>query len=81
MTTLNDALMVYVEGGQVEPKEAYMKCIDKTGLVMAMKKAGIDVSFAETDENAAKGAAPAAGPPAGAHTPATPAAKPVGAKR
>jgi twitching motility protein PilT len=84
MTTLNDALMVYVEGGQVEPKEAYMKCIDKTGLVMAMKKAGIDVSFAETDENAAKHAAatPAAGPPAGAHTPASPAAKPaLAAKR
>jgi hypothetical protein len=80
MTTLNDALMVYVEGGQVEPKEAYMKCIDKTGLVMQMKKAGIDVSFAETDENAAKGAPPAAGPPAGAHAPAS-GAKPAVAKR
>src|SRR5437660_7378101 len=74
MTTLNDALMVYVEAGQVEPKEAFMKCIDKTGLVMAMKKAGIDVSFAETDDTAKAPPPPAAGPPAagahGAHAPA-----------
>ena len=69
MCTLNDALMVYVEAGQVEPKEAYMKCIDKTGLVMQMKKANIDVSFAETDHSAAP--PPAAGAPAaGAHAPA-----------
>ena len=61
MCTLNDALMVYVEAGQVEPKEAYMKCIDKTGLVMQMKKANIDVSFAETDTSAPP--PPAAGAP------------------
>ena len=77
MCTLNDALMVYVEAGQVEPKEAYMKCIDKIGLVMQMKKAGIDVSFAETDTTAPP---PAAGPPAGGHA-AAPAGKPVAAKR
>jgi twitching motility protein PilT len=81
MCTLNDALMHYVEAGQVEPKEAFMKCIDKTGLVMAMKKANIDVSFAETAD--APPPAPA-GPPAGhaapGHAPA-PAAKPAMAGR
>ena len=76
MCTLNDALMFYVEAGQVEPKEAYMKCIDKTGLVMQMKKANIDVSFAETDT----APPPAAGPPAGGHA-AAPAARPVAAKK
>ena len=83
MCTLNDALMDYVLAGQVEPKEAYMKCVDKTGLVMAMKKNNIDVSFAETDENAAKGGAPtpAAGPPAGSHAPAAAGGKPVAAKK
>jgi twitching motility protein PilT len=80
MCTLNDALMVYVEAGQVEPKEAYMKCIDKTGLVMQMKKANIDVSFAETDDHAKAPPPSAAGPPAGAHA-AAPAAKPAPAKR
>ena len=60
----NGIRMHYVEAGQVEPKEAYAKCIDKTGLVMAMKKADIDVSFAETDHDKAA-PAPAAGPPAG----------------
>jgi twitching motility protein PilT len=80
MCTLNDALMFYVEAGQVEPKEAYMKCIDKTGLVMQMKKANIDVSFAETDDHAKAPPPPAAGPPASGHA-AAPAAKPVAAKR
>jgi twitching motility protein PilT len=80
MCTLNDALMVYVEAGQVEPKEAYMKCIDKTGLVMQMKKANIDVSFAESDPHAAPPPPAPAGAPAGGHA-AAPAAKPVAAKR
>ena len=34
MVTLNDALIHYVDSGEVEPKEAYMKCVDKTGFVM-----------------------------------------------
>ena len=32
MVTLNDALFELVEGKQVEPKEAYMKAVDKTGI-------------------------------------------------
>jgi twitching motility protein PilT len=65
MVTLNDALIHYVDSGEVEPREAYMKCVDKAGFVMMLKNRGLDVSFAESDkENAA-----AAGPPAGAASP------------
>jgi hypothetical protein len=63
MVTLNDALIHYVDSGEVEPKEAYMKCVDKAGLVMMLKARNLDVSFAETDQSAA------AGPPSGASTP------------
>jgi twitching motility protein PilT len=62
MVTLNDALIHYVDSGEVEPKEAFMKCVDKAGFVMMLKSRGLDVSFAETD----KEPAPAAGPPVGA---------------
>jgi twitching motility protein PilT len=74
MVTLNDALIAYVDSGEVEPKEAYMKSVDKAGLVMMMKNRGLDVSFAETDHDKDK-AAPAAGPPGGAASPG--AAKPA----
>jgi twitching motility protein PilT len=65
MVTLNDALIAYVDSGEVEPKEAYMKCVDKAGFVMMLKNRGLDVSFAETDKDHAA----AAGPPSGAATP------------
>jgi twitching motility protein PilT len=75
MVTLNDALIAYVDSGDVEPKEAFMKCVDKAGMIMMLKARGLDVSFAETDHSA-----PAAGgPPAGAPTPGG--AKPAPAKR
>jgi twitching motility protein PilT len=48
MVTLNDALMELVDGGLVEPKEAYMKGVDKAGLLAAMKTRGLDVSWVES---------------------------------
>ena len=66
MVTLNDALIHYVDSGEVEPKEAFMKCVDKAGFVMMLKNRGLDVSFAETDK---EGAGAGAAPPAGAATP------------
>jgi len=81
MCTLNDALMHYVEAGQVEPKEAFMKCIDKTGLVMQMKKANIDVSFAETDPAAVPAPPPAASAAAGHAAAPAAAAKPAAGKK
>ena len=76
MVTLNDALIHYVDTGEVEPKEAFMKCVDKAGFVLMLKSRNIDVSFAETDQNAA-----AAGPPSGASTPGGVKPAPATAKR
>ena len=49
MVTLNDALIEHVDGGRVEPKEAYMKAVDKINFMSMLKQRGHDVSFAETD--------------------------------
>jgi twitching motility protein PilT len=49
MVTLNDALIEHVDGGRVEPKEAYMKAVDKLNFMAMLKQRGLDVSFAETD--------------------------------
>jgi twitching motility protein PilT len=57
MVPLNDALMHLIDTNQVEPKEAYIKSVEKTGLVQQMKNRGLDVSFAESDAPA-----PAKGP-------------------
>ena len=45
MVTLNDALMELVESKQVEPKEAYMKAVEKAGFAAALKAKRYDVSF------------------------------------
>jgi twitching motility protein PilT len=74
MVTLNDALMDLVDRKLVEPKEAWMKAVEKPGLMAAMKAKGHDISFAEADALAAAGPGPSPG--------SAPAAKPVvGAKR
>jgi twitching motility protein PilT len=70
MVTLNDALIAYVDSGEVEPKEAYMKAVEKPGFVAMLKARNLDVSFAETDQSQA------AAPPAGG---AAPAKAPAGA--
>ncbi len=45
MVTLNDALMELVDGKLVEPKEAYMKSVEKTGFAAALKAKRHDTSF------------------------------------
>ncbi len=45
MHTLNDALFDLVEKGVVEPDEAYMKSVEKAGLVAQFKAKGIKVSI------------------------------------
>jgi twitching motility protein PilT len=47
MVTMNDAMMDLVERGQVEPKEAYLKAVDKSGIAAALKARGHDTSFIE----------------------------------
>jgi twitching motility protein PilT len=46
MITMNDALFALVQRNLVEPKEAYLKAVDKTGLVTMFKNAGLPTSFA-----------------------------------
>jgi twitching motility protein PilT len=45
MVTLNDALLELVDAKQVEPKEAYMKAVEKAGFAAALKAKRYDVSF------------------------------------
>jgi twitching motility protein PilT len=45
MVTLNDALMELVDSKQVEPKEAYMKAVEKAGFAAALKVKRHDLSF------------------------------------
>jgi twitching motility protein PilT len=49
MILLNDALIEYVDKGIVEPKEAYMKSVDKMNFMATLKQKGHDTSFAESD--------------------------------
>jgi twitching motility protein PilT len=65
MVTLNDALLDLVEGGLVESREAYLKCIDKTGFANALRTRGADVSFLDPEPRRAE-APPRAGPTPGA---------------
>jgi twitching motility protein PilT len=45
MVTLNDALMELVEAKLVEPKEAYIKAVEKAGFANALKTRRHDTSF------------------------------------
>src|SRR5687768_952531 len=66
MVTMNAALIAFVDSGEVEPKEAYMKAVEKPGFVHMLKQRNLDVSFAETDQAAAAAPTPPAGGPAAA---------------
>jgi twitching motility protein PilT len=46
MVTMNDSLFALVKQGLVEPKEAWMKSSDKTGLIGLLRSNGIAVDFA-----------------------------------
>ncbi|MDB4935164.1 MAG: Twitching motility protein PilT [Labilithrix sp.] len=46
MVTMNDSLMALVQSKQVEPKEAWLKATDKSGLLNMFKNAGLPSSFA-----------------------------------
>ncbi len=60
MCTLNDALIELVDGGQVEPKEAYMKATDKSGFSQALRSRGHDTSFVDGESAAGQLAKPEA---------------------
>ncbi|MGH7947385.1 MAG: type IV pilus twitching motility protein PilT, partial [Opitutaceae bacterium] len=44
--TLNESLLELVKKKIVEPKEAYVKAVDKTGIEGLLRREGFDVSFA-----------------------------------
>jgi twitching motility protein PilT len=72
MVTLNDALIELVDKKQVEPREAYLKAVDKIVFANMLKQRGHDVSWLEAIDPSS--AAPKA-------EPAKPSARPVAAKR
>jgi twitching motility protein PilT len=45
MITMNDSLLMLVQKKLVEPKEAWMKSVDKSGLLQMFKNAGIQAQF------------------------------------
>ncbi|MDQ6831737.1 MAG: type IV pilus twitching motility protein PilT [Gemmatimonadota bacterium] len=51
MITLNDALLDLVDARLVDPREAYLKAIDKGSLVAALKTRGHDTSFIDPSES------------------------------
>ncbi len=69
MATMNDTLMDLVDKKLVEPKEAYMKSVDKAAFLASLKVKGHDVSFVEGDPAAAASGTSGAG---GAGGPAKP---------
>ncbi len=48
MITLNDALLDLVARKVIEPKEAYMKSVEKEGLLSALRARNLDTSFVKT---------------------------------
>jgi twitching motility protein PilT len=82
MITLNDALIDLVDGNLVEPKEAYMKSIDKMGFANVLRARGHETSWLDGDATAPAGGTPAHGSAAGKDgakpgAPARPAAAPA----
>ncbi|MFN3651060.1 MAG: type IV pilus twitching motility protein PilT [Armatimonadota bacterium] len=43
--TMNDSLFAHVKAGRVEPKEAYVKAVDKVGLLSMFDKEGIRIDL------------------------------------
>ncbi|MDQ4080593.1 MAG: type IV pilus twitching motility protein PilT [Gemmatimonadota bacterium] len=73
MVTLNDALIELVDKRQVEPREAYLKAIDKLIFANMLRQRGHDLTWLDQlDPGASAAAKPEAAKPGG---------KPVAAKR
>src|ERR1019366_7802066 len=71
MITMNDTLYDLVEKKIIEPKEAYMRSVDKGSFLTKLREQGFDTSHAETDPlaapaNASQPGGAAGGKPGGA---------------
>jgi twitching motility protein PilT len=60
MITLNDALIDLVDSKLVEPKEAYMKAVDKTNFATMLKQRNHDTSFLDLGSTPSAAPAPKA---------------------
>ncbi len=70
MITMNDTLLGLVEEKLVEPREAYMKSVDKASFLNSLKAKGFDTGFAESDPLTAPAASGSGGnAPGGAAKP------------
>ena len=47
MMPLSDALVGLVQGGVVDAREAYRHASDRAGLLAALERTGVDISFVE----------------------------------
>jgi twitching motility protein PilT len=47
--TMNESLMAHVRAGRVDPKEAYIKSVDKAGMLIAYQKDGIHLDLTALD--------------------------------
>jgi len=47
MVPLNDALVAFVQGGAIDPREAYRNASDRQGFLNQLKREGVDTSFVE----------------------------------
>jgi twitching motility protein PilT len=75
MITMNDTLLDLVERKLVEPKEAYMKSVDKASFITQLKAKGHDTSFVDADPTNAPGAPAGSGAPVKPGAPARPGIK------
>jgi twitching motility protein PilT len=57
--TLNDSLLNLVKRKLVEPREAYLKAVDKSGFEAALSREGLDTSFLKQIGAVAPGTGPA----------------------
>ncbi|MFT7486717.1 MAG: twitching motility protein PilT [Candidatus Paceibacteria bacterium] len=73
MQLMNDALMALVSSGDVEPGEAYIKAVDKSGLMAAFANAGINFNPSDLSSGSAPSMDGAAAVATTAAAPATPA--------
>ena len=65
MITMNDTLLDLVEKKLVEPKEAYMRAVDKASFVNSLKAKGFDVGFVDVDPTNSPSGGPPSGPAGG----------------
>ncbi len=64
MRLMNDSLAELVSTGLVEPKEAYIKAVDKDGFVNQLRNLGISIDLSKLGENSEPGALSAQSEPA-----------------